>query len=316
MNENKIQLTENQWIEKSHADWVELLSKELKTNDLESKVIHIDYDVIYDPFAERISYDDNIQVLDFKPLSVGLDMGGVSADDGNRILRDLLKYDLRVIRISGDDNTDWKRLFDGIFLDMITVIIEFQSQSASESFGSYKSESEGSDRWKILSNIAKGSETRLLDYSEYGYLKNSELLRCILFDLDKENHSNIHLSLNLSENLLHSIPFIRALRILLQQRHADKSITISGKRSLKASNVEDSNQQVIEATSTAMFSAMSGVDVLFFDPISNMDATNEHRILLNIQNLMSLESGMDNVSDPLQGSYIIENLTRQYLDII
>ncbi len=317
MDEKITQSSDNQWVEHSHEEWIELVSKELKSKDLESKRIHIDNEVIYDPFKEKIRIENGQEISDVAPLSIGLQLDIRDNKVANQILLRLLQNDLRVVQIDGDQVNDWNVLLNGIIPEIITMILTFRSIDSFNRFDQYRKSKDTKGKWNIVTDNKSKHESFLIDYSSYQYLRPSELIKCIHNDVALTTAKDIFIKIPLKENLLEVIPFVRALRISIEKAFPTKEVKIGGYRELKSNKaVTDDNQRVIEATTIAMYCAISGVDTLFFDPIISDEAINDNRILLNIQNILSLESQMHSAKDSLSGSYIIDDLTEQYLAIV
>jgi len=79
------------------------------------------------------------------------------------------------------------------------------------------------------------------------------------------------------------------------------------------SYTDDENNDIIMATILAMTGAIAGVDSINIAPkIEEVtDMKNTMRLMLNIQNILKLESNMSLVNDALAGSYSIEDLTNK-----
>ena len=77
------------------------------------------------------------------------------------------------------------------------------------------------------------------------------------------------------------------------------------------SYTDDENNDLIMATVLSMSGAIVGVDSINIAPktVGVTDIKNTMRLMLNIQNILKLESNMSMVNDALAGSYSIEDLT-------
>ncbi len=74
-------------------------------------------------------------------------------------------------------------------------------------------------------------------------------------------------------------------------------------------NGEDPNKDLISATTQAVSAALGGV---YRISIHSMTSSNDYqRLGRNIQNIMQLESQLDKVVDPSEGSYFLEKLTEK-----
>ena len=79
------------------------------------------------------------------------------------------------------------------------------------------------------------------------------------------------------------------------------------------SYTDDENDDLIIATILSMTGAIAGVDSINIAPKTDgiKDIKNTMRLMLNIQNILKLESNMSLVNDALAGSYSIEDATNQ-----
>ena len=88
---------------------------------------------------------------------------------------------------------------------------------------------------------------------------------------------------------------------------------MEGFNDLHATN-DDLNTVLIKAGSIAMIAQMAGVNHLYFGEMNTLNQLNHYTSLLNIQNIMRLESKVMEIKDPLEGAYAIEHLTNELLD--
>jgi len=78
------------------------------------------------------------------------------------------------------------------------------------------------------------------------------------------------------------------------------------------SYTENENNDMIMATVLCMSGAISGVESILIAPKEQItDTKNTMRLMLNIQNIMKLESNMSSVNDALAGSYSLESATER-----
>ncbi|MEM6397753.1 MAG: methylmalonyl-CoA mutase family protein [Bacteroidota bacterium] len=78
---------------------------------------------------------------------------------------------------------------------------------------------------------------------------------------------------------------------------------------------EDKNQNLLRITSQGMSAVVGGADLVFLRPPDaspfNLDGTTDfgRRMARNVQQLLRLESGFEELNDPAAGSYFIDQLT-------
>ena len=120
----------------------------------------------------------------------------------------------------------------------------------------------------------------------------------------------------MTDNFLSNIATLRAFKILWNNYvKAFKLDTIPPEIMLGINHdsfTGDENDDLIVSTILSMSGAIAGVDSINLAPkedVSNLQ--NTMRLMLNIQNVMKLESNMGVVEDALAGSYAIETATNR-----
>ena len=152
--------------------------------------------------------------------------------------------------------------------------------------------------------------------------------------LEKWNDQNLELktllphfqfAMQLDDTYFLNIAKIRAVKILwnLIVKNWKKSLkpTITIEIHLTSNTQsQDENYNKIKATTQAMSAVIGGADRLYIYPsdvFKNKKGTkNANRLALNIQHLMQLESYMDRVVDPAAGSYFLEKLTDDLVEMV
>ncbi|MBB4080392.1 methylmalonyl-CoA mutase [Lewinella aquimaris] len=84
-----------------------------------------------------------------------------------------------------------------------------------------------------------------------------------------------------------------------------------------ATLTNDRDANLLRLTTQALAAVTGGADQLFLSPAEGGDQPATpfgHRMALNVQHLLRLESGLDAYADPAAGSYYLETLTRQLVD--
>jgi len=302
------------WGLQDHQEWLERIKKELNSDSLSDRILHIDNDIIYDPYKE---YDEDINpniIEDYPALSIGMRLDVTNVISDNKYILKLLANDLRVIRLNISQVWDWDQLFHNIHLDLITLIIVSSDATATTSLSNYIQ-----NLYNVGTVICNGdqilsNQIEYLGYTNYMALSKTDLFHCIHHDIAVSNSNSVYLELPISENLIDIIPFVRAIRIDIQRVNPSKKLYISAVIDVLESS-DNPNHAIIRSGSIALLCSMAGVDFLFYDKTDSSDDGNHQRLLLNIQNMMELESRTHQVKDPLSGSYVIEDLTNQYLSL-
>jgi len=306
-------LDEIKWENQNFESWSAKLQKELKTSSLSDKELHIDFDVIYNPYKDFGGTYLKHEIKDFPSLCYAQEVNVHNESEANSIILELLKNDLRVLKLNLVQTPNWALLLDNIYLDLISVVLVC-SKDIYKSFIEF-SQSQKTEKWQVYYASPNASFTHhFISYANLE-LSHSELFHCIKNDLQLINSHQINIEINFSENLLEIIPFARALRIYFEKTYPNKTLILSAQSSITNLS-KDNNEELTRAGSQAMFCSMAGINHLYVKPISKKEDINQHRLLLNIQNLMELESKVTEVKDSLSGSFIIEDLTKQFLDVI
>ncbi len=143
------------------------------------------------------------------------------------------------------------------------------------------------------------------------YIKKSEIDKEILEWL----LSRLKIHFFMTDNFLSNIATLRAFKILwnnylnvykLKPVAPDIMLGIN-----HDSFTDDENDDLVITTVLCMSGAISGVNSINLAPKEHniTNPRNTMRLMLNIQNIMKLESNMDIVEDALAGSYAIESAT-------
>jgi len=302
------------WGLQDYQKWLERIKKELKSDSLSDRVLHIDNDIIYNPYKEYNEGTNPNIIEDYPALSIGIRLDVTNEISDNKYILKLLVNGLRVIRLNIGQVWDWDQLFQNIHLDLITLIIVSSDTAATASFSKYIEKHK-----KIGTVICNGvqilsNQIEYLTYTDYTAISKTDLFHCIHHDISVSNSDSVYVELLISENLLEIIPLIRAIRIDAQKSGPIKKLYISALIDILDSS-DNPNHAIIRSGSIALLCSMAGIDFLFYDNVDSNNDGNHQRLLLNIQNIMELESRTHQVKDPLSGSYIIEDLTNQYLNL-
>jgi len=309
---SKLDLKNVKWPDLEREKWEERLQKELKISDLKARHIILEPSIIYDPFKTKTAFEKRV-IKSFPRLSYGqrFDLSDEKAQ--NSSILSLLKNDLRVVSLNANENTNWSEILNGVFLKLIHLDIHFSSIQAQNVFEAYKREHTQSDNWQVSSNLS--SVIINLNYKDYEGLSQVELIQCALNDCAKVKADQIKVSLSIGEHLLKIIPFIRALRLAFESKFPDKRLFIEAECLLENIS-ENKNDALIKAGSVYLFCTMAGIDHLYMHHLSDPSDLDHCRLLLNVQNMMMLESRVDDKGDTLSGSYVIEDLTHQFLSMV
>ena len=80
------------------------------------------------------------------------------------------------------------------------------------------------------------------------------------------------------------------------------------------SYTKEANTNLIRAAAMATTLSISGVHSIYIQPADQFDQINHQRLALNILQLLQLESHLQPGEDPVSGSYVLDDLTRQFAE--
>lgn len=79
---------------------------------------------------------------------------------------------------------------------------------------------------------------------------------------------------------------------------------------------EDPHANMIAAATQALSAAVAGADSLWVMPANGGSDAFHRRIARNVQHVLQMESGLDIVADPAAGSYFLEKLTQELVELV
>ncbi len=304
-----------------YSDWQQKLKGELKIEDLNNKIISLRNGIKYDPFLDPQSLilnDNKITIPE--SFSIGVSLTKHNNDkEINQNLLHLLANNLRLIKLHANETTDWSVLLNEIYMELIHLDIEFETETALNRFLDYKKGIPASSNWKFsLSVIGSHFVSRgegvfkILDLANQGTEYQIGCLMAIkdLFSSSEEDHI---IRISMTDRLLEIVPFIRAIKILQSKYKKGGNVLLESILNLESSS-SSKEDQLIMATNASLWAKSAGVDHLYFNDVDIRQELNHSRLLINIQNLFELESAMDIKIDPYRGAYIIEDLTQKLLE--
>ena len=314
---DRLTIESKNWENQTHQEWLKRIKKELKLDDLSDKVLHIGKDIIYDPYKEYGSNNAPLKIKNYPQMNIGVVWYPKDETRFNKELMKLLLYDLRVVRLKLDRIMDWDSMMKDVHMNLVTWIIECDNDEVITSFNAYLSGIENKEGLRIIYSRQSSSDnsTKTLSYISDEKLSEVETIKLINEDLKDTDESDIYLEVKIAQNLLYTIPFLRAIRLSIEERYPSKKLTIAAFPMIESLS-DNANHQIIITGSVAMQCSMAGVDYLFPTYDNSAIESENQRLMLNIQNVMELESYTHKALDPLSGSYVIDDITQQYLDVI
>jgi len=136
----------------------------------------------------------------------------------------------------------------------------------------------------------------------------------LIHQIDKTQSNEISISVIIDKNFFLSIAKFRAIRYLLSQRPGIK-FTITAVSSDYNKSTIDIENNIIRLTTEAMSAIIGGADKINLETYNSLIQNDDfgRRITDNILVLLENESYLKHVEDPLAGSYLVENMTNQFI---
>jgi hypothetical protein len=301
-------------------EWIVKINKDLKGKKISSDLRYIVEDEFsIDPYLT--SEDQKfLEPLIAPKTRSGFKIKEKDSSRANKIGLKFLENGAQSLFFIIDDQTDFEVLFEGIMLEMITVVLDFKNagQNMLLSLTDFISkEYSNTDVDIILANKYDNRFSTIVDHlkaDDKFLVRLSKFIRSIISSLEKDKENNFAISLELKTDFLAQIAEIRAIRILwaniLDMYNIKEHIPI---RIICEVDNAVSNQSEINPLikiNYQMMSAYLGTADLCFGPFE-MNEPDQLRLVLNIQNIFKEEAGLTDVIDPTAGSYFIEGLTKQ-----
>ncbi|NNE25607.1 MAG: hypothetical protein HKN09_02075 [Saprospiraceae bacterium] len=293
--------------------WRALLKKELKLEDLDTQTVILENGLQYNPYFDPGKVELESHIPNSMPaLSIGHRFVDLPEQLINEYLKVLVQYDLQVFSVEYERKVDWKTLLEGIYPEMLFIDIR-GNQACIESFIKFASDLENRTALQFAvpnAYLVEGAHVSL-DYTKYSLEEQVQVLRQLKQDLNKIESSEFKICVNIDPHALNSLVFLNALHQIATG--SGKNYIIECIRISEQFN-ESLETGLIQAGSVAVWASVAKVGHIYFNPIEGEDQKEYARLILNIQNLLALESKMNNSNYALQGAYVIEHLTKSLLD--
>lgn len=141
-----------------------------------------------------------------------------------------------------------------------------------------------------------------------------------------ESSAMVHFRMGIGSNYLVEVAKFRALKLLWAnllkqynpQHHCSYNCQITAQTGWVNKSLKDPYTNLLRQTTEGMSAVLGGVDRLIIQPYDSCSTEGKsnfsQRMALNISNLLNDESFLNAVSDPLGGSYAIEDLTKTLVE--
>ncbi len=302
----------------SRDQWVEKIDTDLKGSKLSSDFSYlVESGLSIDPFLTDACVEKKA-AIDGPTSRAGVYIDILDSHEANLESLAMLRNGAESLAIEIDNQTNFDVLFDGIYVDMIDVVLIYAGEFLEKEIEfiaylhrRYEKIPEGisiqSASWsKNFSNIVVA-----LDHSETFINRLSSMTQVLMGQVKNGRSKGLVLKLSLKQDFFAQIAELRAIRILWA-----KILEVNDQQFWPLqviSNIDLSSQNVKEkhpliAVNYLMISAYFGMsDIVFGCPISG--DVELARLSLNIQHIFKEESLLTQVIDPTAGSYVIEKLT-------
>lgn len=314
----------------SKQKWLDKVTIDLKGKPLDSLDISLFDSIHISPFAHRddIQEDINIPLPYFDQTVLGCRVIVTDEEQSNALVLDALGGGASHVELIITDHKeiDFKRLFDGVMIDLIHVDVTIKDQINADGLVHYLCANYEEEAIKNICIHGQSTPSFISQKSSLGKVESPNIDSLINFltssssaiELDK-NASKFAVEVTVGHNYMETVSFIRAVRLLWSNVIAahgcsvhDYPLVITG--SISYTVIRDSKYDNMISFSqmiTAMISA--GIDVIMIPPsdVKEKDTGSEfsRRISRNIYHLLDQESHMMKVSDPVAGSYFFDHMT-------
>ena len=286
----------------SQAEWVEKANVDLKgKTQAENLKYEVEEGFSISPFLTQKEVQQRPSIKGPQTMA-GVKIIAETDKIANQNSKEMLNYGAQVLafRVSGD--TDLNLLFDGIFLDMITVIL----------FIDHAENIRSKVEQYLTSNYKqKQTDVRISDEKNTFHLKTDVSFRQRITAannfMDQKN-DDLCIVVELKKDFLAQISELRALRTLTH--------SLNKKVFIASVTYEDSNTDIhpLIINNYLLMSAYLGMsDAAFGIPYG--EDYELARLSLNIHNVLKEESSFNFVTDPTAGAYIIEKITTELLGV-
>lgn len=286
---------QQEWIAKANAD----LKGKIEAESLRYEV---EEGFSFSPF---LTHNEVIQMpsMNGPKTMAGIQIMYENTKEANIKAKDMLNNGAEVIAFDVNKNTNFSELLDGIFLEMITLILyTYDEASVKPIMNDYLLQNYINKKTNVI--IVSPENSLYLD------VKTNFKERIIKVQNYIEKELKAYLIIvDLKRDFLAQISEMRAVRRLSEMKNRQVFIV-----ALTTKDVfENAEVHPLIITNYLLMSAYLGMcNVAFGIPY---DKDRElARLSLNIHNVLKEESGFNFVADPTAGAYVIEKITQELLD--
>lgn len=318
--------------------WKNQVLFEAKDNDAllyRNEIENIDID-ISNKNNQHFSFSTFNSIADWDVVSSFLIEG--SFNNNKSILKSLEHGSNHLYLDIDNNNLSWNKVFDGIIIDIIHVTIRFRNTEQIRSFKAYLPKNLEEhvticidpfeiDYFKDFKDSAVSFIIDGFSIEQIGASTNQQLavvLNCAEYILEQcENPKRIKFQLGIGNDFLIETSKTRALKwlwkhVLKKNNYSCNYTFVLGTIGWTNKSLKDPHMNLLRQTTEGLSAVSGGVSALLILPVSALTDQGptwfDRRMSLNISHILKEESFLSKVADPLNGSYIVEMLTKQIIN--
>ena len=306
--------------------WIQKMIADLKgKSDYKDLDYLIDFNVSLEAAQTDVAFPVTEGLSFFETLS-GIIIDIKDEKIANKTALQFLNYGSDCLQFKINDSTDFDLLFINIRLDYIWLELDCSdcSHDILHTLEIYLKTNYPNVPLKVIYKAKKEFRTDEGYYQNVGYIDSSKdicqniahLLLYVFTQKHTIDFNKVCLTVSISKEWLECIAILRAIRILwanlLELCELDHQIPLKICTFPDVTNSHDDKDLQLIALSYKLMSAyIGGADIMYGIKIDNPDFLENARLCVNMHHIYKYESRLNIVSDPMAGSYFIENVTQQ-----
>lgn len=283
------------------TSWLEQIEKEFKGRmKVEDTIRNIAGNIRLHPFVDESNRIFHPVIHSF-PTHVA---AGITVDNHftNSQLLHLLNIGAGAILLDERFNGDINALLEGVQINLLTFIVLNNIPVYHEILNRMKK-----DYREDSSNVLHVEGLQQIIQTSDFYTDPSYSLHCKKI-LDESIAQGL-VMIKLSNQLLFQTALIRAIRLYAQEKFNSSTFMMAG---ICDHMVSYDEERLICDTAQSLSARTGGIDVIF-NTLQTESSTPFQTEKIHIQNILEMESKINQVKDPFTGSYYIEQITAQII---
>ena len=309
----------------SRAEWMEKITTDLKGKEMSSLNWEFDNDLNISPFANSEDVNNRHSDIAFDPkweLAEEFDVSDEAVS--NAEILEALSFGAETIMLVVHDVPDWSVLLKDVALEMIKTYVIPDEGIGQAVIASIKEwlEAQGNAPDATISVRSGGGLT--MDQANLRAEKSAidvlvhTLKQGISATEDGYDDEHIECVAHIGDSFFVEVARLRALKILWHNILAATSksgptLFVESRFAPEAMN-SDVHMNMISAGSKALAAICGGSDRVLIAPSDPEADLFSRRISRNIHHIFRMESKLDTIPDPVQGSWYLEKLTAQMVE--